>query len=460
SCARIKINLSAKPPVLTDAERARQALEREKRALDRDRDNGIEVEAERYEQLLSAMEERDQQIERITARWQQEKSQAAAVIDIRDQIQAMEGSGNGEKETLNTRLAEAAKALAGIQKDDPMVRIEVCPDVVGKVVSDWTGIPLGKIQRDQVQTIINIEERLGERIKGQDHAIAAIGEVVKAAKSGIKNPDQPLGVFLLVGPSGVGKTETGLGVADLLFGGEHNIVTINMSEFQERHSTSRLIGSPPGYVGYGEGGMLSEAVRQNPYSVVLLDEVEKAHPDVMNLFYQVFDKGTLSDGEGKDINFKNTVIILTSNLGTDVIQEMTHGEEDIPPMDAVMGAVRPLLSKHFKPALLARMTVVPYYSLNPEAMARVVGLKLAKLQKTMQQNNKIKLTYSDDVVKQITARCAEVETVARNIDYILQGKVMPQISQTLLQGMGEGGEMPGSISLTTDDQGEFQVAFA
>jgi type VI secretion system protein VasG len=460
SCARIKINLSAKPPVLTDAERARQALEHEKRALDRDRDNGIEVEAERYEQLLGAMEDRDRQIERITARWQQEKNQAAAVVDIRNQIQAMEASGNGEKEALNVQLAEAAKALAGIQKDDPMVRIEVCPDVVGKVVSDWTGIPLGKIQRDQVQTILNIEERLGERIKGQDHAIDAIGEVIKAAKSGIKNPDQPLGVFLLVGPSGVGKTETGLGVADLLFGGEHNIITINMSEFQERHSTSRLIGSPPGYVGYGEGGMLSEAVRQNPYSVVLLDEVEKAHPDVMNLFYQVFDKGTLSDGEGKDINFKNTVIILTSNLATDVIQEMTHGEEDIPPMDAVMGGVRPLLSKHFKPALLARMTVVPYYSLNPGAMARVVGLKLARLQKTMQQNNKIKLTYSDDVVGQITARCAEVETGARNIDYILQGKVMPQISQTLLQGMGEEGELPGTISLTTDDQGEFQIAFA
>ncbi|MFO7860467.1 MAG: AAA family ATPase [Desulfosalsimonas sp.] len=187
--------------------------------------------------------------------------------------------------------------------------------------------------------------------------------------------------------------------------------------------------------------------------------MEKAHPDVMNLFYQVFDKGTLSDGEGKDINFKNTVIILTSNLATDVIQEMTHGEEDIPPMDAVMGAVRPLLSKHFKPALLARMTVVPYYSLNPEAMARVVGLKLAKLQKTMQQNNKIQLTYSDDVVEQITARCAEVETGARNIDYILQGKVMPQISQTLLQGMGEDGELPGTISLTTGEQGEFQIAF-
>jgi len=461
SCARIKINLTAKPPALTDAERARQALEREKRALDRDRDNGIAIDEEYYADLLGRIETRGEQIESITARWEDEKERAGKVVDLRQQLQTLSNPGDAaQKEELNRQLEEAGAALAGLQADDPMVRIEVCPDVVSKVVSDWTGVPLGKIQRDQVQTVINFEDRLSERIKGQDHAISAIGEVIKSAKSGIRNPDQPLGVFLLVGPSGVGKTETGLGIADLLFGGEHNIVTINMSEFQERHSTSRLIGSPPGYVGYGEGGMLSEAVRQNPYSVVLLDEVEKAHPDVMNLFYQVFDKGTLSDGEGKDINFKNTVLILTSNLATDVIQEMTHGEDEVPPMEAVMGAVRPLLSKHFKPALLARMSVVPYYSLDTDAMARVVGLKLAKLQKTMQQNNKIELTYSDDVVKQITDRCAEVETGARNIDYILQGKVMPEISQTILKGMGAGGEMPGTVSLSTGEQGEFKVEFA
>ncbi len=461
SCARIKINLSAKPPLLTDSERVRQAMAREQRALDRDRDNGIPIDETWYAELIESMDNQDELIKTISARWKAEKELAENVIAIRDQIHLLSNPGDPvKKEELGRQLDAAGIALAEIQGDDPMVRIEVDPDVVGKVVSDWTGIPLGKIQRDQIQTIIHIEDRLGERIKGQDHAIAAIGEVVKAAKSGIKNPEQPLGVFLLVGPSGVGKTETGLGVADLLFGGEHNVVTINMSEFQERHSTSRLIGSPPGYVGYGEGGMLSEAVRQNPYSVVLLDEVEKAHPDVMNLFYQVFDKGMLSDGEGKDINFRNTIIILTSNLGTDVIQEMTHAEETPPPLEAVMGAVRPMLSKHFKPALLARMTIVPFYSLGADAMARVVALKLEKLRKTMHVNNKIKFSYSDDVVAQITARCAEVETGARNIDYILQGKVMPKISQTLLQAMGNDGEMPDAITLTMTGSGEFNVEFA
>ncbi|MFP3999524.1 MAG: type VI secretion system ATPase TssH [Desulfobacterales bacterium] len=460
SCARIKINLSGKPSVLTDAERARQALEREKRALDRDRNNGISVDDDRYRDLLGFIEERDKQIETISACWQEEKNLAENVIAIRDQIQALEETDGGQKEELHQRLAEASAALAEVQADDPMVRIEVDPDVVGKVVSDWTGIPLGKIQREQAQTILNMEQSLCERIKGQDHAVSAIGEVIRAAKSGIRNPDQPMGVFLLVGPSGVGKTETGLGVADLLFGGEHNIVTINMSEFQEQHSTSRLIGSPPGYVGYGEGGMLTEAVRQRPYSVVLLDEVEKAHPDVMNLFYQVFDKGTLSDGEGKDINFRNTVIILTSNLGTDVIQEMTNtGDDEAVPMDSVLSAVRPMLSNYFKPALLARMTVVPYYSLSKEAMARIVALKLEKLRKTLQYNNKIRFSYSDDVVTQITDRCAEVETGARNIDYILQAKVMPQISHTLLKAMGPGGEMPNDISLKLAESGEFNVEF-
>ncbi len=461
SCARIKINLSAKPPILTDAERSRQAMARERRALDRDRNNGIPVDEQAYNQLTDAIAEQDGRIETITARWETEKEAAQRVIAAREEFNGQDHSDDpARKETLRSQLAGAGEALSAIQADDPMVRIEVDPDVVGKVVSDWTGIPLGKIQRDQIQTIIDIDRRLGERIKGQDHAIAAISEVVRAAKSGIKNPEQPLGVFLLVGPSGVGKTETGLGVADLLFGGEQNIVTINMSEFQERHSTSRLIGSPPGYVGYGEGGMLSEAVRQNPYSVVLLDEVEKAHPDVMNLFYQVFDKGMLSDGEGKDISFRNTIIILTSNLATDVIQEMTHGEADVPPMEAVMSAVRPLLSKHFKPALLARMTVIPYYSLDAGAMCRVVALKLDKLRKTMHANNKIEFTYTDEVVEQITARCAEVETGARNIDYILQGKVMPKISQTLLQAMGDAGEMPGAIALTMADSGEFDIAFS
>jgi type VI secretion system protein VasG len=284
-----------------------------------------------------------------------------------------------------------------------------------------------------------------------------MAEVIRAAKAGIKNPNTPMGVFLLVGPSGVGKTETALALAEQLFGGERNVVTVNMSEFQESHSTSRLIGAPPGYVGFGEGGMLTEAVRQQPYSVVLLDEVEKAHLDVMNLFYQVFDKGTLTDGEGKEINFKNTVMILTSNLATDVIQEMTAGGEPIP-VDAVLGAVRPILSAHFKPALLARMSVIPFFSLDPEAMKTIVELKLSGLSRTLMENNKMAFNYTTAVVDQIAARCTEVETGARNIEYILNGNVLPQLSRTILSHLAEG-SMPSGVSLDVGEQGAFQVEF-
>ena len=246
-------------------------------------------------------------------------------------------------------------------------------------------------------------------------------------------------------------------MADLLFGSEKNAITINMSEFQEGHTVSRLIGSPPGYVGYGEGGMLTEAVRQRPYSVVLLDEFEKAHMDVMNLFYQIFDKGIANDGEGKEINFRNTIIILTSNLGSDIIQEMTSGEE-MPPEDVIMSAIRPVLSSHFKPALLARMTVIPFKSLNRDAMKLIVELKLKKIQKTLLENNRMVMTYGPAVVDAITARCTEVETGARNIDYILNGNVLPRLSQTILSHMSEGG-MPSSVHLDVGDDGSFTFSF-
>jgi type VI secretion system protein VasG len=267
-----------------------------------------------------------------------------------------------------------------------------------------------------------------------------------------------LGIFLLVGPSGVGKTETGLAMADLLFGGENFTVTINMSEFQEKHTVSRLIGSPPGYVGFGEGGQLTEAVRQRPYSVVLLDEVEKAHPEVLNLFYQVFDKGMLADGEGRAIDFKNTVLFLTSNLGTDVIAELCAGEE-IPPIDTISAAIRPILSNHFKPALVARMTVIPYFTLNPDIMKDIVALKIEKLVKRLAETHKMHLTYTPEVLDQIAARCTEVETGARNIDYIMTGSIMPRMSQEILTRMGEG-EMPAEVHLGLAEDGSFKIDFS
>jgi type VI secretion system protein VasG len=457
-CARVKINLATKPPRLEDLERAAQANERTKSAMDRDKDNNLQVDTDLYQEITAGIETLSARADEIREVWEEEKKAAHKVLELRIALNEADKEDQDALADIKARLDAADKALAECQGEDALIQLDVNPDVIARVVSDWTGVPLGKMVKDEAQNVLNLETLMGERVKGQDHALAAIAEVIRASKSGIKNPNQPMGVFLLAGPSGVGKTETGLAIADILFGSEKNSVTINMSEFQESHTVSRLIGSPPGYVGYGEGGMLSEAVRQKPYSVVLLDEVEKAHPDVSNLFYQVFDKGLLTDGEGKEINFKNTVIILTSNLGTDIIQEMTADSEDDIPVDAVTAAVRPILSEYFKPALLARMNVLPYVSLNADAMALIVRLKLEKVKQTLKENNKIQLDYSEPVVAQITARCTEVETGARNIDYILNANIFPKISRELLAQLSTG-EMPTQITLDLDENQEFTIEF-
>ncbi|NOX34520.1 MAG: type VI secretion system ATPase TssH [Deltaproteobacteria bacterium] len=456
-CARVKINLSTKPPSLEDKERSIQALERTKSAMERDRDNNMEIDEDEYESILNSIAEFSLKADEIREIWEKEQEAAKVVLNLRKELQEADKEDSDTIKDLKAELNKADAFLADIQKGNALMQLEVNADVVAQVVSDWTGIPLGKMVKDEAQNIINLEKKLGERVKGQDHALSAIAEVIRAAKSGIKNPEQPMGVFLLAGPSGVGKTETGLAIADILFGSEKNSVIINMSEFQESHTVSRLIGSPPGYVGFGEGGMLTEAVRQKPYSVVLLDEVEKAHPDISNLFYQVFDKGVLTDGEGKEINFKNTVLILTSNLATDIIQEMTAGEDEIS-IDAVTSAIRPMLSEYFKPALLARMNVLPFLSLKSDAMSLIVKLKLDKVKKTLMDNNKIVLNYSDKVQEQITKRCTEVETGARNIDYILNANIFPKISRELLTKMSTGG-MPSEILLDIDEKDEFKIEF-
>jgi type VI secretion system protein VasG len=459
SCARVKINITAKPDILEDKERSIQALEREKAALERDQLNEVAIDEEELAEAIKKIATLTKEASELKERWLKEQEAANKVLELRSSLQELGDTKEDEKKkkSLKKEMKKADQTLEKLQGNTPLIRIEVNPDVVARVVSDWTGIPLGKVLRDQAQNILKFEDVLKESIKGQDHALKVIGEVIKASKSGLKDPVQPIGIFLLVGPSGVGKTETAITVADALFGGERSVVSINMSEFQEKHTVSRLIGSPPGYVGYGEGGMLTEAVRQKPYSVVLLDEVEKAHLDVMNIFYQVFDKGVLSDGEGRVIDFKNTVIFLTSNLATDVITEMTKGDEVLPD-DAIMSAVRPILSQHFKPALLARMTVIPFYTLRADAMKGIVRLKLDKLAERLMQNNKMKLVYSQAVVDQITARCTEVETGARNIDYILTGNIMPRMSQEILAHMTEEG-MPSEVHLDLNKDGSFKMKF-
>ena len=459
ACARVKVLQSAKPDVLEDKERKIQALQREKSGLARDHDNQQPVDHVRLEAIDGLLAELDGEAEALRAVWQTQKAAAQNLLSARAARQQARADGvaQAELDALAQAITLASNAFREAQGTQPLVRVDVDPDVVAKVISDWTGIPVGKMLRDQAESVMRMAETLKARIRGQDHAMDQISEVLKTAKSGLKDPQQPMGVFLLAGPSGVGKTETALSVADILFGDEKSTTVINMSEFQEKHNISRLIGSPPGYVGYGEGGVLTEAVRQRPYSVVLLDEVEKAHLDVMNLFYQVFDKGMLSDGEGKEIDFSNTVIFLTSNLATDVITEMTNGDEK-PDAATLLAAVRPILSQHFKPALLARMTVIPYFTLAQDALAGIVRLKLDKIVQRLARNNKMQFSYSDAVVRQIAARCTEVETGARNIDFILRGNIMPLMSQEILVRMSSEAP-PADIELDVDESGEFVVRF-
>ncbi len=476
SAARVKINLTTQPDILEDRKRELQSLEREYRALKRDQEDGLEIEEERLESVEKEISRVKEEIKEISNRWLKEKEAVDKILELRERIRELkekkstdedgekEGEGRSEDKAVESldevrkQYDEAVHELQKLQGKDPLIHHEVTTDIVAKVVSDWTGIPVGKMLRDEAASILQLEDNLKARIKGQDHAISTICQIIRSAKAGLTSPNAPLGVFLLVGPSGVGKTETGLSIADLLFGGERFMVTINMSEFQEKHTVSRLIGSPPGYVGYGEGGVLTEAVRQRPYSVVLLDEVEKADPEVMNLFYQVFDKGMLSDGEGRVINFSNTVLFLTSNLASDVITEMCSDGDNVD-LEVLSGAIRPILSNHFKPALLARMTVIPYLPLNPEAMKEIVCLKLDKLGERLMESHKISFNYTPAIVDQIAARCTEVETGARNIDHILQGTLLPQISNEILARMGEG-KLPSTLNLDLDENGNFSLEFS
>lgn len=455
AAARIKIGLTSKPDRLEDIERTIQALERERGAHQRDLLSGVPVEPDRISTLDEAIAKRRQELEQLEARWREEKVLAESVLALRGKIQA-EGTQGADRYRSDWDRAKAD--LRKIQGKDPLIRIEVDTDVVAEVVSDWTGIPVGRMIRDEAQTILQLDDRLKTRIKGQDHAIEAIARGIRASKAGIGNPTTPIGVFLFVGPSGVGKTETGLAVAEALFGGERFVVTLNMSEFQEKHTVSRLIGSPPGYVGYGEGGALTEAVRQRPYSVVLLDEVEKADPEVMNIFYQVFDKGMLADGEGRVIDFKNTVIFMTSNLASDMIFQLC-ARETRPSPGEVTAAIRPLLSRHFKPALLARMTIVPFYPIDAAAMTMIVELKLARLAQRLMESHRIAFDYEPAVVEQIVRRCNEVETGARNIDHIMQGALLPRVSTEILSRLGEG-RLPERLSLTLGADGDFNLAFS
>ena len=344
-----------------------------------------------------------------------------------------------------------------VQGETPMVPLQVDGHVVAEIVAAWTGIPLGKMVKDEIKTVLNLQPLLQERVIGQDHALAAIVQRVRTARANLEDPNKPKGVFLFVGPSGVGKTETALALADILYGGERKLVTINMSEYQEAHSVSGLKGSPPGYVGYGEGGVLTEAVRRNPYSVVLLDEVEKAHPDVLELFFQVFDKGVLDDAEGREIDFRNTLIILTSNVGSSQIMQacLNKPAEELPAADALAEALRPVLYKSFKPAFLGRLKVVPYYPIADAVLQQIIELKLHRIQSRITTNHKAEFAWDEKLIDAVLARCTEVDSGARNVDHILNGTLLPEIAGAVLTRMAEGTAI-GRIRVSAANNGSFK----
>jgi type VI secretion system protein VasG len=359
-----------------------------------------------------------------------------------------------ELEQLRKELDAKNAELKALQGESPLMQVCVDSQTIAEVVSGWTGIPIGKMFTDEIKTVLNLKEKLEERVIGQSHALDAVGQRIRTARAGLVDPNRPIGVFMMVGPSGVGKTETAMALADILYGGDKNMVVINMSEYQEAHTVSSLKGSPPGYVGYGEGGVLTEAVRRKPYSVVLLDEVEKAHNDVMELFYQVFDKGSLEDAEGRQIDFKNTVILLTSNVGTDLIAKLCADPETRPDPAGLAEALRPELLKVFKPAFLGRMVVCPYYPLADDVMREIIKLKLGHIGKRLGENHKARFSYDDSVVEAVRQRCREVESGARNVDHILTGTMLPEISKEVLARMADGRSI-SRVHIKVDGQSQF-----
>lgn len=482
ACARVNISLNAIPAAVETLQQQLAAQQRELEALERDelQQTGDKHSLATIPDLKAAMQDTQEELDVQHTQWQEEKAQIEQMIALRARLhqlvsvqdnqdeldddsaqdqQSEDVSPYAEMDEEAVRIAIAAcqEQLDAIRGTNPLVHFEVGPDEVSHVISDWTGIPMGKMLQDEAATTLNLKDSLMASIKGQSFAIDALAEGIQTAKAGLGNPDAPTGVFLLVGPSGVGKTETARAIADQLFGGERFMTTINMSEFQEKHTVSRLIGSPPGYVGFGEGGMLTEAVRQRPYSVVLLDEVEKADPEVLNLFYQVFDKGILNDGEGRAIDFKNTLIIMTSNLATQEIESLTSQSDDI---DAatIAEAIRPTLNQHFKPALLARMNVLPFVPLSDEAMTDIIHHKLTKVSSRLQSHHKLSLEYDQNLVDFVLANCRLAETGARNIDAVINRQLLPQLSNQLLAS--DKDESHSQITVSVDEQGTLTYAFS
>ena len=440
--ARVAVSQHAVPAAVDDCRRRIEALKTELDIIGREKAIGIDASA-RDASAKAALAEEEARLVGLEDRWATEKALVEKVLEIRGRLregaQPVDGEPDSpERAALVEELRGLQAQLAEHQGENPLILPSVDAQAVASVVQDWTGIPVGRMVKNEVQAVLDLAGTLGKRVIGQDHGLEIIAKRVQTARAGLDNPNKPIGVFMLCGPSGVGKTETALALAETLYGGEQNLVTINMSEFQEAHTVSTLKGAPPGYVGYGEGGVLTEAVRRKPYSVVLLDEVEKAHSDVHEMFFQVFDKGHMEDGEGRVIDFKNTLIILTSNVGTDLIMSMCRDPELIPEAEEIAKALRDPLLKVFPPALLGRLIVIPYYPLSDSMLGGIIRLQLGRIASRVLERQKVPFSYDDEVVKLILSRCTEPDSGGRIIDAILTNTMLPAISAAFLTRMLEG----------------------
>jgi type VI secretion system protein VasG len=484
ACAKVALGQTAVPAAIEDNVKLLDRMAAEIGALEREAATGASHQAKLAE-LYARREGVQRDLTSLQGRFDAEKVLVTEILKLRDSLETagapdainaavepdLKGSGKPAAKKANKSSKASANALtpgqaalrakqdelAALQGETPLIPMQVDGLVVAEIVAAWTGIPLGKMVKDEIKTVLNLKPLLSERVLGQPHALEAVAQRVRTARANLEDPNKPKGVFMFVGPSGVGKTETALALADVLYGGERKLITINMSEYQEAHSVSGLKGSPPGYVGYGEGGVLTEAVRRNPYSVVLLDEVEKAHPDVLELFFQVFDKGVLDDAEGREIDFRNTIIILTSNIGSQQIMQacLNKSADELPSADQLSEALRPVLYKTFKPAFLGRMKVVPYYAITDAVLEQIIHLKLDRIAARVAVNHKASFDYDTKLVEAVLARCTEVDSGARNVDHILTGTLLPEIAENVLARMAEGRAIE-RIKVSAAKNGDFK----
>jgi type VI secretion system protein VasG len=455
ACARVAMSQAAIPAQIEDRRRRVELINTELGIIDREMAAGADFTVRRDE-ISAEKTLAEGELVELDLRWAKEKELATQIAEIRGQVEKPEDTG--DKDALRAKLAALGGELRELQGEHPLVHPVVDGQAVAEIVESWTGIPAGRMRGDEIRTVLHLKDAMESRVVGQPHALEAVAQAIRTSRAGLTDPRKPIGVFLMVGTSGVGKTETALTLAELLYGGEQNLTTINMTEFKEEHKVSLLMGSPPGYVGYGEGGILTEAVRRKPYSVVLLDEMEKAHPGVQDVFFQVFDKGNMKDGEGRDIDFKNTVIIMTSNAATDLMTKLTADPETMPDADGLAAALRPELMKYFKPAFLGRVTVVPYFPLPDAIIKRIVGLQLNRIRKRVLESYRAGFDWDPALVDAIAARCTEASSGARNVENILSRTLLPELSAEVLAHLAEGRQVGGiRVGLAPDGGFEYKV---